>query len=399
MGAAARIPRGRGRMIVPAGVAVTPDFEQGPIRPPSEAQSLLVRVMRNCTWNRCTFCPVYKGTRPSQRSLEEVLADVDAMAAAAERLGGALAPAQTMLDALESGAVPRSAMQVALFLRAGGHTAFLQDADPCAVRPDRLAAVLARMRERFPTIDRVTTYGRAATLARRRPEDLELLAAGGLTRLHLGLESGADEVLAVVCKGATQAELIGAGRKVLEAGLELCFYVMPGLGGRQRAEAHVRGTAEVIRAVAVAARPEHPLVVRIRTTAVKPGTPLAREEAAGRFELPDDVEITRELRGLLEQAGDARFELRSDHVLNLLPELEGSLPADRDRLVALLDAYLGLPDGERAEFALGARLGIYRRLTDLQDASRRALLRSRTGVGTDARRWLETAKSLRGQYI
>src|SRR5450759_5935177 len=66
--------------------APTPSFEQGPIRPPSEAHSLLVRVIRNCAWNRCTFCPVYKGTASSLRPLEDVLADVDAMAAAAEVL-------------------------------------------------------------------------------------------------------------------------------------------------------------------------------------------------------------------------------------------------------------------------------------------------------------------------
>ena len=379
----------------------TPTFEQGPIRPPSEAHSLLVRVIRNCTWNRCTFCPVYKGTKASQRSLDEVLADVDAMAAAAEALGGAGASADQLLAALHSGGVPAEAMQVALFLRGGARNVFLQDADPCAVQTDKLVAILERLRRRFPTIVRVTTYGRAATIARRCPADLERLVAAGLTRLHLGLESGADEVLTVICKGATSAELIEAGRKALTAGLELCFYVMPGLGGRELAEAHTRGTAAVLRAVASAAPEERPLVVRLRTTAVAPGTPLADRAAAGAVVLPDDVEVAAEVRSLIEQAGDSRFELRSDHALNLLQELEGSLPADRARLLALLDEFLSLSPRERAEFALGARLGIYRRLADRHDARLRAVLEAQAQdlALASEDELLDAAARLRARFI
>ena len=115
-------------------------------------------------------------------------------------------------------------------------------------------------------------------------------------------------------KGCTSGDLIAAGEKVLRAGLELCFYLMPGLGGRAAAAAHVAGSARVIRAVAAAAPAERPLVVRLRTAAVVPGTPLAEREAAGEFVLPDDVEVAQELRDLLGQLGDARLELRSDHV-------------------------------------------------------------------------------------
>lgn len=383
----------------------TPSFEQGPIRPPSEAQSLLVRVIRNCTWNRCAFCPVYKGSRASQRPLPEVLADVDAMAAAAAALGGPHAGSARMLRALDGGAVPREAYQVALFLRAGARGVFLQDADPCAVHPDKLLAVLDEVRSRFPTVVRVTAYGRAATLARRKPADLAALRGGGLTRVHIGLESGADAVLREMSKGTTSEELVRAGRHVLEAGLELCFYVMPGLGGRRLRSEHVAGTAAVLRAVAPAAAPERPLVVRLRTAAVPPGTPLVEQERSGAFELPDDVEVARELREMLEQAGEARFELRSDHVLNLLPELAGSLPEDRGRLLAVLDAYLALPPRERAEFALGARLGVYRRLSDLHDEPARAVFAARAGgrVAADdtraVRDMLRAARDLRARFI
>ncbi len=373
----------------------TPSFEQGPIRPPSDAHSLLVRAIRNCTWNRCAFCPVYKGAQSSLRPVEDVLADVDAMAEAAELLR------EKGTAAIREGLVPSEAYQVALFLGDGARTCFLQDADPCAVKPKKLAAVIRRVRERFPTVDRVTTYGRASTLARRAPEDLAMLCEAGLTRVHLGLESGADEVLMAIDKGCTSGDLIGAGGKVLEAGLELCFYLMPGLGGRAHAAAHVAGSARVIREVARAAPADNPLVVRLRTAAVVPSTPLGARAAAGDFVLPDDVEVARELRDLLEQVGEARFELRSDHMLNLLQELEGSLPRDREPLIALLDDYLGWPRDDQAAFAVGVRLGVFRRLADYADAGRRQALEARFDgyeqPGADE--LLQAAAALRSRYI
>ena len=392
------------------GTMRTPPFEQGPIRPPSEASSLLVRVIRNCAWNRCRFCPVYKGCRSSLRPLAEVLADIDAMRAAAdvfESTSGApaVAPAGARTDALtgalRAGRVSREAYQVALFLRDGGRSVFLQDADPCAVAPDKLVAVLGRVRERFDSVDTVTAYGRAATLSRRRPSDLARLAAAGLSRVHIGMESGADSVLARVEKGCTAAQVVKAGRQVLEAGMELCFYVMPGLGGRDLAAAHVRGTADALREVATAAVPERPLVVRLRTTAVVPGTPLAADEAAGRFTLLDDIEVAAELRALLVRLDGVRLELRSDHALNLLPCFEGSLPADRELLIAMLDELLALPEAERAEFALGARVGVFREPRDLLDEQRRAALRQRVSGADEAAAGdkLEAAKRIRAQFL
>jgi hypothetical protein len=373
----------------------TPGFEQGPIRPPSEARSLLVRVIRNCAWNRCAFCPVYKGSKASTRPLEGVLADVDAMAAAAEVLR------DEGIAAVHRGLVPPEAYQVELFLRDGGRHVFLQDADPCAMPPDKLAAVVCRARERFPAVDRVTTYGRAATLARRTEQQLALLVDAGLTRVHLGLESGADEVLRAIDKGCTAGDLIAAGENVVRAGLELCFYLMPGLGGRAASAAHVAGSARVLRAVAAAAPDGHPPVVRLRTAAVVPGTPLAEREAAGEFVLPDDVEVAQELRDLLAELGYARLELRSDHSLNLFPGLAGSLPGDRPRLLAMLDEYLGLPRDEQARYTVGARLGIYGQLTDRFDPARSAALeRQLAGYRSpSADELLRAAAALRARFL
>jgi hypothetical protein len=157
----------------------------------------------------------------------------------------------------------------------------------------------------------------------------------------------------------------------------------------------------VIREVARAAPAGNPLVVRLRTAAVVPGTPLGARAAAGGFDLPDDVEVVRELRDLLEQVGEARFELRSDHMLNLLQELEGTLPRDRGRLIALLDEYLGWPRADQAAFAVGVRLGVFRRLADFSDAARREALDGRFAgyEQPSADELLQAASALRSRFI
>jgi len=134
---------------------------------------------------------------------------------------------------------------------------------------------------------------------------------------------------------------------------------------------------------------------------VVPSTPLGARAAAGEFVLPDDVEVARELRDLLEQLGDARLELRSDHMLNLLNELEGSLPRDRDRLIALLDGYLGWPRDDQARFAIGVRLGLFRRLADYDDPARlRALERQLAGFEQpSADELLAAASAVRSRFI
>ncbi|HSL96299.1 MAG TPA: hypothetical protein VLA35_10355, partial [Thermoleophilia bacterium] len=165
--------------------------------------------------------------------------------------------------------------------------------------------------------------------------------------------------------------------------------------------AHVAGSARVIRAVAAAAPAERPLVVRLRTAAVVPGTPLAARQAAGEVVLPDDGEVAQELRDLLERLGDARLELRSDHALNLLPGLEGSLPVDRERLLGILEGFLALPRDRQARFAVGARLGLFGEIDDLDDPVRMARLESQFAgyEQPDADELLAAATALRARFI
>ncbi|RME19649.1 MAG: radical SAM protein [Deltaproteobacteria bacterium] len=292
-------------------------YEQGPIRPPSEAFSLLVRVSRNCPWNRCAFCPVYKGKKFSLRSVDEVLADLDEMKK-------------------EFGTAPR--------------TVFLQDANPLLTKPDDFVRIIEGIRERFPNVERITAYARSHTIVRRRPEDLARMRKAGLDRLHVGMESGCDEVLELVNKGTTRDEQIEAGRRAKEAGFELSEYVMPGLGGRRLSEKHADDTASALEAI-------QPDFVRLRTTAVIPGTPLAELQEKGEFEPLGEVELVAEIERMLRGMKNVHTRLESDHMLNLLMELRGDLPREHERLLGICREFLQLPERLRGKFILARRLG------------------------------------------
>jgi radical SAM superfamily enzyme YgiQ (UPF0313 family) len=245
-------------------------FEQGPIRPPSEAQSLLIRVARNCPWNKCRFCPVYKDAQFSRRAVDDVLADIDSIAAWIEvfNRGGA---------ALAGAAPDPAARQAALnWLVAGRRSVFLQDANPLAIPAADIVAILHRLRERFPSIERITTYARSKTVARLRPEELASMAEAGLNRVHIGFESGSDRILALMEKGVTKAVQVEAGKKIKAAGMELSAYYMPGLGGRDLWEENARETADLMNQV-------DPDYIRMRTLAIPDRLELAADACDGRF--------------------------------------------------------------------------------------------------------------------
>ena len=292
-------------------------FEQGPIRPPSEAQSMLVRVSRNCPWNRCGFCSVYRGETFSLRTVDEVVADLD-----------------SMLD----------------YFGPEVRTVFLQDANALLTPPHRLEAILQAIRERFPKVDRITTYARSHTLAHRKLEDLERLRAAGLDRVHVGFESGSDEVLKMVNKGTTRAQQITGGQRACEAGFEVSEYWMPGLGGAALSAAHAADSASALREIG-------PHFIRLRTTAIIRGTPLGKLRDDGLFSELDDIAKVKEIRAFLATLGDLECRIESDHMLNLLMNIRGDLPSDLPRLLAVCDHFLALPQGEQLAFIAARRRG------------------------------------------
>jgi hypothetical protein len=358
-----------------------PVFEQGPIRPPSEAYSLLVRVTRNCPWNQCEFCPVYKGQKFSRRSVAEVRADLAAMAwwreaAVAEswRLGFAGRLDESALPAIYQRNPDNPYLRsILLWLAGGGETAFLQDADNLILAAGDLVQMLESLRATFPAIKRVTTYSRSRTIAKRTAEELTTLRAAGLTRVHVGLESGSDAVLTEVKKGVTAEVHIAAGRAVKAAGLELSEYVMPGLGGRRRSAEHAQETARVLNAI-------DPDFIRLRSLGVGERMVLFERVKRGEFEVINDEEMVEELRLLISNLEGINSQVVSDHILNLLPEVEGKLPEDQGRMLAAIARFQGLPEDDRLSYVVGRRLGLFETLDDLHDpvqgpAARRAFER------------------------
>ena len=278
---------------------------------------MLVRVSRNCSWNQCAFCPVYKGKKPSRRGVDEVLSDLDAMR---EIYGDR----------------PK--------------TVFLQDANPLISKPEVLVQIVKGVRERFPAVERITAYARSRTLVRRSLSELVMLHDAGLDRLHVGMESGCDQVLSLVKKGVSRAEQIEAGQKAKQAGFELSEYVMPGLGGKALWERHAEDTASAICAI-------NPDFTRLRSTAVIPGTPLADLVKQGKFIPCTELGLIKETRLFLDKLRRAETRIESDHILNLLMEIRGDIPRDLPSLVSVCDRLLGLDRQQRWTFILARRSG------------------------------------------
>jgi hypothetical protein len=341
-------------------------FEQGPIRPPNEARSLLLRLTRNCPWNQCLFCPVYKNRKFSLRTVAEIKEDIQAARDIADditTLSRQLGSEGEVDDRVVShlfnqpghGDTHRS---VAAWLYYKTDACFLQDADNLIMKTDDLVAVLEFLREKFPTISRVTTYSRSRTVARKSLESLRRIRQAGLDRVHIGLETGYDPLLKLMKKGVSAAQQVDAGRKLLDAGMELSEYVMPGLGGREMWREHAVATADVLNRI-------DPHFIRLRSLRVPRRVPLHNKLADGSFSMQTDDMLAAEIKLFIEHLDGISSTVASDHIMNLLEEVGGKLPEDKPKMLAVIRRYQELEDTDRLIYRAGRRGGAYRSLDDL----------------------------------
>ena len=359
-------------------------FEQGPIRPPSEAYSLLIRVTRNCPWNQCTFCPVYKGTKFSRRTVEDVKRDIDAVFEGVETI---------LKIADEKGRVQRSEINqltesidperspafVAAFnwYFAGGlKSVFIQDANSFVIKPSEFAEILNHLKKRFPKIERITSYARSQTIARMKGEDLKSIGEAGLNRIHIGLESGSDEVLKMVKKGVTKEMHIQAGLKVKGAGIELSEYYMPGLGGKKLLKDHALQTADALNRI-------NPDFIRLRTLAIPQQAPLFAEWQSGGFEKCTELEVVKEILLFLEHLQGITSVFKSDHILNLFADLEGTLPQDKEKMMDILRTFLSMDTERQKLYQTGRRIGVFSSLADMQNPHRKKVYKQVLENGED----------------
>ncbi len=341
-------------------------FELGPIRPPSEAGSLLLRVTRNCPWNFCKFCTIYNGKKFSKRPVDHLKQDIDLLKKHIDRITSAPASADSFSIDLTplAAATPkeeRSVFQAALhWYRGGMVSVFLQDANSLIIPPDDMVEILTYLREAFPNIDRITSYARSHTLARISDENMARLANAGLNRIHVGMESASDDVLKFVKKGVDKATHIKAGQKVKRAGIELSEYFMPGLGGVTWSKENAMETADALNQI-------NPDFIRLRTLAVIDFSELAKDVRAGNFTPLNDVDIARELLLFLEHLDGITSSVKSDHILNLFQEVDGILPRDKEKLMAPIKKFLSMDPEKQMIYRVGRRAGIFTSLDDLNN--------------------------------
>jgi histone acetyltransferase (RNA polymerase elongator complex component) len=347
-------------------------FEHGPIRPPNEARSLLLRITRNCPWNQCLFCPVYKKEKFSLRTIEEIKKDIqtardiaDDIKALSWKIGEmGLITDPVITYILRDNGYTYSYKSVTLWLYYGTGECFLQDADNLILKTQDFVEILRFLREKFPNLKRVTTYSRSRTISRKTLAEMKEIKEAGLDRIHIGLESGYDPILKLIKKGVTAAQHIDAGRKVIDSGMSLSEYVMPGLGGEAMWKEHALETARVLNQI-------NPHFIRLRSLRIPTHAPLYQKIVNGEFKMLTDDQVVEEIRLFIETLNNKITSIiSSDHIMNLLAEITGKLPKEKKNMLHVIKRYQELPESDRIIYRIGRRMGRYSSTTDLhQDQS------------------------------
>ncbi len=288
------------------------EYEGPMFRPPSEAHSFILQATVGCSWNHCTYCVMYRHKKFRVRPLDVCLAEV----AEAGRVAG---------EAVDK--------------------VFVADGDALALDTEYWLALLEAFRTTFPRFRRASCYATALNILEKRPEELRRLREAGLTLLYIGPESGDDETLRRLAKGAGYAEHVEAARRVKEAGMAQSLIFLLGAGGTERSDAHAHASARL----ATEMDPEY---LNALTLTVLPFAPIARQVEVGRFRLPAVSGLLAELRILVDETHPTNALFRANHASNYLP-LAGRLPRDRGRLLAQVDRALAGQVPLRPEWARG----------------------------------------------
>ncbi len=268
------------------------------IRPPSEADSIILQVTVGCSHNRCTFCGTYKEERFRIKDQAIVEADLDFAARYCGRQS----------------------------------RVFLADGDVLALSQRRLVELLGKIKHKLPWVNRVSLYGNARAIRHKSVAQLLALKQLGLHRVYMGLESGYDPVLEAINKGADSAAMIEAGQRVRAANLFLSVTVLLGIAGAALSQEHARATGQVLSAM-------EPNQTGILTLMLLANTPLYQRKTAGKFELPDQQALLRELRTMVEHLDLKKGQLQSNHASNYLA-INARMPRDKQAVLTAIDRAL-----------------------------------------------------------
>lgn len=272
------------------------DYQGIIIRPPSEADSLILQVTIGCSHNKCTFCPTYKGV--SFQLKDQTIIDRD-IELASKRYGN--------------------------FVR----RVFLCDGDVLILKTEYLLELFSKLKKAFPYLQRIGLYGNGKSILRKSIEELKILKENGLGIVYLGVESGNDEVLERVKKGINSHQMLTAGKMVLDAGIKLSVTVLLGIGGKELSKEHAIDTGKLLTAM-------QPNYVGALTVMVIEGTPLYDEQKAGNFVLPSPFELLEELKVMIEYTDLKSGLFMANHASNYLP-LKIRMPKDKAFALDLLN--------------------------------------------------------------
>jgi radical SAM superfamily enzyme YgiQ (UPF0313 family) len=270
------------------------NYDFPPYRPPSEAYSCLIRFTHGCPWNKCEFCRMYKTTKFKIRDLNNILSDIEA---APEIFGKDI------------------------------ETVFIGDSDSLLMKTEHLELLLNKIRDVFPNLRRITSYARIKTLKAKKEENLKKLNKAGLTRVHIGLESGSEKVLEIIKKGSKPKHFIETSPMIRNSNIEFCFYVLLGIGGREYTKEHAIETAKVINA-------SKPDFVRFRTIIPIPKSGIKKMFDSGELTYLTEREIIEEQYNIIKNL-EVDTYIANDHISNLVT-IEGKLMDNKERFLDTL---------------------------------------------------------------
>lgn len=271
------------------------DYQGNIIRPPSEAHAIILQATTGCSHNSCTFCGAYRDKLFQIKPIETIRQDLQFAASHCQRQ----------------------------------QTLFIADGDALAIPHQRLCNLLEMIREYLPWVRRVSSYASTRNIKRKSDTELTKYVSLGLRRLYLGLESGHDQVLKDICKGADAASMIQSGQRLKKAGYFLSVTSLLGIAGKRLSQVHAQETAAVLNQI-------QPNQVAVLSLMILPGTPLDNSLKEGAFQPVDRLGLFEELRTLLTGLELQRGQFQSNHASNYF-SLNGRLPRDKNDMLATID--------------------------------------------------------------
>jgi len=286
-------------------------YEGNIIRPPSEANSIILQVTVGCSHNKCTFCGAYKGT----------------------------------LFRIKNSATIDEDLEFAARYCTRQRRVFLADGDVMIIPMERLCKILTKIRDKLPWVNRISLYGSGRSILKKTTADLKRLKKLGLDRLYMGLESGHNPTLESINKGMQAEQMIAAGHRVKDGGLFLSVTVLLGIGGAENSNIHAVETGRVLSAMA-------PNQIGALTLMVLENTPLYNDAENGIFQLPDQQMLLTELHTMVQNINLQRVQFQANHASNYLP-IVGRLNRDKQKILEIIDAALAgrqklVPEYQRA---------------------------------------------------